>query len=415
MGELTWCDERRCAMRGEDETGFPPDDSDLEDLRRARERAKSIPLNDDEEREPPKSEGAPSSAPAHLSIADALTAAWSNIEARAAGKLAPVPLPIASWAKILGGGFHPGVHLLVGPTKSGKSTLASQVALHAAQQGHPVGLCPIELGEEQATVRLLGELAEVPWSALMTGTLDLSEVQRRTLMHSAEALARLPITIEAMVGPWPASNLRPLAAKLAKQAEEHAGRTPLVIVDFLQLAAAEEGDRSDLRQTIGKAAYELHFAARNLGCAVLAISSTARAFYTLLGGVEGAMKQAGVRLRADGSVDYGDAIVGVGKESGELEYSATSLNVLMRVPGAGKGRMALVVPAQRFGPSGWVPVTLDGWRIDSPLDDRELTEQRAEVAEVFTTLDEKPKSKHGKHNNDHSDLLDQIRTAGGRV
>jgi replicative DNA helicase len=83
--------------------------------------------------------------------------------------------------------------------------------------------------------------------------------------------------------------------------------------------------------------------ARDLGAAVLVLSSTARANYA--------------ELVNDPTKDPGD-LVGLGKESGEIEYAADGVVVLAR--GDKPGARVLVVSKNRHGPLGRVALRWSG-------------------------------------------------------
>lgn len=317
------------------------------------------------------------SVPTHRGtpIADATVRTLARIAERKAGRHGAVSTPFRLLNEILGGGFEPGIHVLVGGTGVGKSTLAVSCAIEAASNGHAVGYVSLELELEQITARMMAELhnrlpgsnRRVFFSDVMRGASNVD------LEARAEELARLPIVIDAYspLG-WQATKLRDIAEQARPLGSPE--KTPLVVLDYLQLVGEEEDvNRPDVRARIGRAAAVAHGIASELRAAVLVVSSVARSHYPLLAGQLKKLKEAGVSLvvgndeqgqQANGYPLRGeDGLVGLGKESGEIEYSATS--VLAMVKGGDirtpkneyRGqRVALAVAKSRMGRTAWCPL-----------------------------------------------------------
>jgi len=309
-------------------------------------------------------------------IRDASACFWEAFARRARGLDQPIPLPFGSWTNAHDGGLLPGVHMLIGRTKSRKSTIAAMTALHAAEAGHPVAIVPIELRRDEMFARLLGPMAGVPWSRLMTsgGAQSLGESTMRRLGHESEHLASLPILIDDPPK-WLAKRLGVLAPRLVKHGTEGEGdravkRTPLVVVDYLQRVQSER-ERDELRVRIGQASAAMQRVAKDHGIAVLLVSSTSRAKGPLLGGHAEAIEKSGVRLALDGerrAIDGDpDELIGASKESGDVEYDATSLQVLMRVPGQ-PDLAAMVLPAMRYTDPTWIPLRMKGAFVEEGSD-----------------------------------------------
>jgi replicative DNA helicase len=293
--------------------------------------------------------------------------AVAAMERRATGAEKPLPIPhLPSVAEALCGGLWPGMHVLVGNTGSGKSQFALQLSYEAAKQGAPVLYIGLELGRTDLAARMLGLASGKRWSRLYLGE-DLGELREIAATHGPE-LERLPWRLE--VAPpygWSYRELEPRVRALV----EHYGESqypPLVVLDFAQLVASPKDEPTEaVRERIQKAAYAGRAVARECGAAVLMVSSTARANYGKLWGAvdtgSNGKPQSGAKP-AWGAPAY--LVVGMGKESGEVEYSADSVLVLASEPrkdGAPFTRVHLAVAKQRFGPSTWVHgLRFDGGR-----------------------------------------------------
>lgn len=322
--------------------------------------------------------------PVGTPIGEATKRTLARIADRKAGRFGAVATPFATLNGILGGGFEPGIHVLVGGTGAGKSTLAVQCALHAARAGHAVGYVSLELELEQITARMMAEVhngnvgmgeRRVFFSEVIRGESSID------LDACATKLDALPIVIDAYspLG-WQATKLRKIAEHARPLGAE--GKTPFVVLDYLQLVGEEEDtQRPDVRARIGKAAAVAHGIATDLRAAVLVVSSVARSHYGTLAGGPKSLKDAGIafvcernessdeaRAQAEnGYRFYGeDGLVGLGKESGEIEYSASSVLAMVKggpinggtqeKPRYGGQRIALAIAKSRYGQTAWCPL-----------------------------------------------------------
>jgi replicative DNA helicase len=306
-------------------------------------------------------------------VEDFLQDVLARMERRSKGLEQPIPLPWSSMAAALGGGLWPGLHILVGNTASGKSQFALQASLHAAQQGVPVAYVGLELGEIDLVPRLLGLLADDKWSNLFLGKKGLS-----TAKAYAPRLKGLPFHLEmAPSYGWPYTRLHTLAETMRDQyphekdatgAPVRGSRPFLVVLDFLQLVAPGHNQREELRQRIQQAAYAGRIVARDLDAAVLLISSTARENYAALAGQKGGQE-----------LGEGEPVrmVGLGKESGEIEYGADSVLVLARKPWTDEQPPAdgtcvwIAIAKVRAGKPGWVEMRFNGGHFWEPQTGRE--------------------------------------------
>lgn len=310
----------------------------------------------------------PSPAPR---LGDRLEASILRAERRCEGREKPVALPWPILADHFGGGFWPGLHFLNAGTGVGKTQLGFQVALHAATLGVPVLYIGLELGELDVALRSLGLAADVPWSQLWTGRAGPAHLAR--VRDAVPALRGLPFHYEiARPMGFSAGAIRIAIEQvraLYPEPEGPGSRPLLVVVDFLQLVGDDPGDERELRVRIGRAAYALRDAANRLDVAVLCISSVARERLKMLSDIVAA---AGLTWEEDGNgcpihrrILDPDAIVGTGKESGEIEYSADSVSILARVPGTWDGTGYDVVFATAKGRATgamWSPLRFTGFR-----------------------------------------------------
>jgi len=350
-----------------------PDEND-------RARGKGPPLPDDpfDDTEPMPDPDAEAAAKAKAERLEALKAtrvgafmdaAFDRMMSRAGGRERPIPTPWPSVNTALGGGLWPGLFILVGNTGSGKSQWALQVAVDAARQGTPVLYIGLELGKVDLVARLAGLVTGRRWSRLFLGNgedapAELSQVRK---MDAVRELAAMPFHLE--MGPPMGWSYDWLAASMATMRELYpelngpGSRPILVVLDFLQIVSSPEGAREDLRERIGRAAYAGRAVAREYDAAVLLVSSTSREHYATLEGRE--VKKEG-RVVSGPKNGTGNAarLVGLGKESGEVEYAADAVLVLAReeyAPTTGSLCWLAVAKGRAVTP-GWTPMKFDGGR-----------------------------------------------------
>lgn len=301
----------------------------------------------------------------------------ARVEARRSGRERAVATPWASVNEALGGGVWPGFHVIVGATGAGKSQLALQLAVHGARGAEhiPALYVALELdafGLFCRTAALVsrgrvrdaeGKPAAPAWSDLYTGKAELPP-------FVVGELGALPFHwCEAPPHGFSYEQLAPAVEALRAQYPAHTGPVT-VVLDFLQLVSSPDGTREDLRERIGRAAYACRALARDCNAVVIALSSTARR--------PPGDKTLSVEVNDKG--EYARAVlndlVGLGKESGDVEYSADSVMVLCREswpegepPPKGGRRVHLAVAKLRAGTPAWAVLAFDGTRfIDAPAD-----------------------------------------------
>ena len=335
-------------------------------------------------------------------LSDIIPRATEMARRRAEGIERPIPIPWSSLVSHYGGGFWPGVHFLCSGTGIGKTQAALQVAMNSARANYPVGYVGLELEPSQIGLRSIGEHGGIPWSALYTGQATPRHLELMDA-HASDLLSKnLPLhPVFSRPQGWPASELTRLADSMRELYPEPNGpgsRPMLVVVDFLQLVGEEITDKRplDLRERVGRAAYAMRDVASRLGIVVLVISSIARDKYMVLGTVASA---AGLRAEADESgrpiyrrVMNPDALVGLGKESGDIEFSGDSVSVISRVPDI-DGAVLWTTAKGRATGATWSPLVFDGYRFDEPLDGG---------AEVFAAMKSKREERETERKKEES-------------
>ena len=281
---------------------------------------------------------------------------------RCAGREKPIPTPWPDVDGLIGGGWWPGLSMLVGGTGAGKSQFAIQAALHAAEAGTPVLYVGLELDRLGIACRLVGLRAGVQWSDLYLGKPDCTLLgpEGNTTPSETEvakhrtALEALPFYFEpGDIGGWTPDKLVGMCEAMRAK---HPDGPMLVVVDFLQIMGGEK----DLRERIGQAAYTGRAMAREHGASVVMVSSTARGNYKTLTGTEKESPALG-----QGSPTR---LVGLGKESGEIEFAADYVLVLAveeKDPEQRQWPVYLAAAKVRAGLTGWAKLTFNGTQFEA--------------------------------------------------
>ena len=154
----------------------------------------------------------------------------------------------------------------------GKTTLALDIARHAARSGVPVGIFSLEMSEDQLGAKMLaGEAMIGAWKirkSSITSNEDKQKVQK-----AIEDLGNYPIFVDDNASSTMA-NIKSSARRMKKQ--EKIG---LIIVDYLQLITPTDSKASTVAQ-ITEISRSLKILAKELDIPVLALSQLNRAVDT---------------------------------------------------------------------------------------------------------------------------------------
>ncbi len=228
-------------------------------------------------------------------------------------------------------GFHASeLCILAARPSQGKTTLALNVATHAALKGVGVGFFSLEMAAEQLAMRLLCSEAGVPADKLRGGFLD----ERHDWQRLGEALDRLshaPIFIDDT----PNISMLELRARARRLKAEH--DIGFLVIDYLQLMHTR-GRTENRQQEIAEISRSIKALARELSVPVLALSQLSRA----------------VEARENRRPQLSDL-----RESGAIEQDADVVVFIYQKPeqeSERRNEMELIVAKQRNGPTGAVPV-----------------------------------------------------------
>ena len=235
-----------------------------------------------------------------------------------------IPTGLADLDRTLNG-LNPGLYVMGGSPGVGKTSLALQWAMKAAEEV-PVVYVTYENSPSNLTLKAIGRLANVPPADVERGVADLAKLQ-----EGAAAFGNIAHRLAFVEGT--ASTTTSSIQGQARQAmARHGARRCLVIVDYLQRMAHASG-YGTLRENVSALTLGLRELATRLDSPVLAISSLSR-----------------------GVNNYAHPGLEALKESGDLEFTADVVLLLgKREEALGNGRRRMVdleVAKNRFGEAG---------------------------------------------------------------
>jgi len=228
-------------------------------------------------------------------------------------------------------GLEPGLYLLAGPPKSGKTTLANQIAYNVAVIGIPVVYVSFENDPLDLTLKQLCRLSGQPLLRAQKGKADLSELERAAKRFESRAGACL-----YYIAGGAETTVPRVRAAMKQVLVRHGTKRGLLVLDYLQKMALVK-QSGEMRDCVNRLSLQLRDLAREINSPLLALSSVSR-------GGDGYKKLSLDRL----------------KESGNLEFDCDGAWFLE--PGdkvrPGLKKMSLVVAAARRSPTGNIEMAL---------------------------------------------------------
>lgn len=264
-----------------------------------------------------------------------------------------VATPWTHLNNLLGGGYWSGLHPIVSSPGNGKTTFAVQLAAYAASQGVETYYANLELDETQMVLRLASALdPRISWSGLYKG-----EEEGRELLDSLywDRVKDLPLTLDT--GSAEGWSIQDLQYWLD---ETDASSTRFVVIDYLQLANLT--DTGESRNRITLLTKQLQDIGRHNNAAILAISSTSRSNYDDRRLVDES-EPVGHNQRNYGWLGNRASVLKAAKESGDVEYGATTLASIVRY---GQRTFLLMAKRRLDGGAVWCSFVFDrgGFRED---------------------------------------------------
>lgn len=265
-------------------------------------------------------------------IGDAVSEAMDWAIAAASGKILGVKTGIYKLDSIIKYLFSGNFYIVAARPKQGKTGFLGTVALFVARVlKKRVAIFSLEMSKMQVAFRLIAQVSGLDLDRIIEGKLEEWEWDK--FNEAADIVHKLPIIINDMSA-IDIMQIRQTARKIKAE-----GGLSLVIMDYVQLAGADDGkyDRRDLE--VGAVSRGLKHLARELDVPVLAAAQLSRK----------------VEERNDKRPILSDL-----RESGSLEQDADAVMFIYRPEhyenGKRPGEADIIVAAQRNGPVGTAEV-----------------------------------------------------------
>lgn len=203
---------------------------------------------------------------------------------------------LAELDELLGGGLFPGLYVLGAPSSLGKTTLLLQMADEIAASGRDVLFFSLEMSRWELLAKSLCRTA-APQTALCARQLlrgEIPSLQLKRLLEEYNRRSGERIFISAEQEALTPEALREKALRHRAQR----GRSPVVVVDYLQILAPSDARSSD-KQNVDRAVVALKALSRELEILVLVASSFNREAYTKEVSMEAFKESGAVEYAAD--------------------------------------------------------------------------------------------------------------------
>ncbi|WP_228897815.1 DnaB-like helicase C-terminal domain-containing protein [Acidovorax sp. Leaf73] len=249
------------------------------------------------------------------------------------GKVQPgIPTQIPTLDHMLGGGLKGGKQIIVAARPSvGKSSLAQQLCLNVAQQGHAAAMFSMEMGCAELTDRTVANLGRIRLDAIGNGKLDEGEWGR--VSEAIESMRALPLFFDEQ----PALSLGDIVSRARSLKRKH--NLKLLAIDYLQLCSSGKASESRHHQ-IEEISRGLKALAKQLDISIVTLSQLNRE----------------VEKRTGGRPVLSDL-----KESGAIEEDADVVLMLWRHKvGQFANTIGCAVPKNRQGRVGEFALHFEG-------------------------------------------------------
>ncbi len=184
------------------------------------------------------------------------------------GTITGLPTGFADLDDITAGLQRSDLIIIAGRPSMGKTTLAMNIAEHAAiRENQTVLVFSMEMSAIQLTTRLLSSVSRVEMSHLRNG--NLTDIEMDSLANNKHLLDRAKIFIDET----PAQSPNELRAKARRLKREHG--LGLVVVDYIQMMKVP-GHSENRTQEIGEISRGLKALAKELDVPVIALSQLNR-------------------------------------------------------------------------------------------------------------------------------------------
>lgn len=197
---------------------------------------------------------------------DVLASVVATLEARSTGQVKALPTGFADLDDKLSGGLRGGNLVIVaGRPSMGKTSLATNIGLAAAESGQTAGLLSMEMSDQELTDRMIAQVGSVSLHDVVTGNLSGDAGER--MLYAVDRLRDLPVVIDDQGG----LTLFDVVSKARSIRRRHG--LGLLVVDYLQLMSGDGDNRNAQLEPITRGLKAL---AKELDIPVIVLSQLSR-------------------------------------------------------------------------------------------------------------------------------------------
>lgn len=179
------------------------------------------------------------------------------------GQTAGIMTGLESFDDKLGGLFPGELNILAARPGQGKTSLALQIAAHAASKGRRVYFATLEMGRAEIATKRLCAVAGVSSMRIRTG--PLTDYEKTRLMEAAQTVA----SDNLIIHDWP--EIRPFDIQRAARRF----KADMIVADYLQIITAPDPTKKRYEQ-VGDISRQLKAVARRMNVPVLACAQIGR-------------------------------------------------------------------------------------------------------------------------------------------
>lgn len=200
-----------------------------------------------------------------------------RLQDMADGKVQPgIPTQIPTLDRMLSGGLKGGKQIIVAARPSvGKSSLAQQLCLNVARQGHAAAIFSMEMGCAELTDRAVANVGRIRLDAIGSGKLNEDEWSR--VNEAIESMRSLPLFFDEQ----PALSLADIVSRARVLKRKH--NLKLLAIDYLQLCSSSKASDSRHHQ-IEEISRGLKALSKQLDIAIVTLSQLNREVEKRVGG-----------------------------------------------------------------------------------------------------------------------------------
>ena len=252
------------------------------------------------------------------------------------GEITGIPTGFKDFDKLTAGLQPSDLIIIAGRPAMGKTTLAMNIAEHAAiKHAVPVAIFSMEMSSLQLVMRLFSSLGQIDQTRLRTGSLDDLDWPKLTSAMNLLHKSRIFIDETPSLSP---SELRARARRLKRKHD-----IGLIVVDYIQLMSVP-GTKENRATEVAEISRSLKAIAKELSVPVVAVSQLNRA----------------LEQRPNKRPIMADL-----RESGSLEQDADLIIFIYRdevynEDTPEKGKAEIIIGKHRNGPTGKIILTFQG-------------------------------------------------------